>query len=219
MVQAILTLIACVGMLILLMVADLDHEDESVQRGRIVHLALSIFGLFYQGVILAGSIQMVRGRSRGFAKGACILAVIPLTFFSQGLCLGFLLYPLALGAGIWGLIALSSNRASGPTYAAAQPTAAAMHSSASPSPYMSQANAGNSYSHDGSASRPLAAAKMAGGVVMIIGSLGIVFVIYQAFNEPEGDRPRRIGKAAFGAVALFTGGISLIAKGIADWRG
>ncbi len=162
---------------------------------------------------------MVRGRGSTLGKAACILAIIPLTFITQGLCLGFFLYPVALGGGIWGMIVLSSRSTSGASYAASAVAQPASHSAAVMTPYSSMASAAASQRDDDSTSRPLAILMMVGGVLMIAASIGLAGVVVYALTAEEDDRPRKIGRGITGAITLFIGGISLTAKGFQGLRG
>jgi hypothetical protein len=55
-------------------------------------------GLLFGGVIIYGSLQMMKLQSWGLALAACIMAMLP--FFSPCCCLG-------LPIGIWGLVVLN----------------------------------------------------------------------------------------------------------------
>lgn len=109
-IQSLFTLGICIlalGMLAFVTTQVKKDPNAGLYLG--IHVAVSVASMAYQGIILGGAVQMIRGRNTTYGKAACIIAIIPLTFLTQGICFGFFLYPLALGGGIWGLVALNSR--------------------------------------------------------------------------------------------------------------
>jgi len=73
-----------------------SKESQILMRG-----AWSVLILISNVVILAGAISLLRLRSAGFARTACVLALIP--------CLGPC-FILGVPFGIWGLVAMNDRR-------------------------------------------------------------------------------------------------------------
>ncbi len=96
-------------------ITDAERLAESdVQTLKLTLITSSALGGLYLFLIAMGAIQMIVRQRLWAGRTACVLAILPLTFFAYGLfgtCFAIALYPLALVGGIWGLIALLGRTA------------------------------------------------------------------------------------------------------------
>jgi hypothetical protein len=78
-------------------------EYEAIKFQFVIRSVWSVAMMVANSIILAGALRMRNLRSRGLARGACILALIP--------CLGPC-FVLGIPFGIWGLVVLKDPQVS-----------------------------------------------------------------------------------------------------------
>ena len=119
---ALLLIQACCGLLLnavqffyAMGITDAERLAETeVQTLKTFLIVSSALGGLYLTLIALGAAQMLIRQRLWAGRMACILAVLPITFFAYGLhtmCLAAVLYPLALVGGIWGLVELFGRHA------------------------------------------------------------------------------------------------------------
>ena len=207
----LLTIQAAVGILICLGTVVMVFSGRLPIMGviGIILLGPSLLGIVYQGAILGGAIQMMRGRALLYGRIVSIMAVVPLTAFSFGLLPALLFYPIALTGGIWGICVLFSGST------AQSSSRASPRQSSANNPYqtLGQASVGSRGS-DESSGTGMAILYIVGGVGCWILAIGLGIVVFSNLGEA-----RKPGKAIAGVVFLAISGFSLLAKGASQMRG
>lgn len=199
------------GVLVVILTAERPTSATTPDSSFLIAWASSIAAsVIYQGVILAGSIAMIRGKSVKLQWAACVMAIIPLSGACFGL-LGLLAYPVILGGGIWGIVMLwprshqgyagqAATGGSQPAYASS--TAAAV-SYAAPAAKESTSVAKNPL---------LGAALVFAGVVVIGGACYLGFVLVTDMGS-EDSSVRRPGKKIGGLITMVLFGFGLLGGG------
>ncbi|WP_146528354.1 hypothetical protein [Novipirellula artificiosorum] len=195
-------------------VASNDRGQAGGQDLAVLGVVFGVLAVHYL-LVLGGSIGMCVGCPRWLSIATCILGLLP-TMLIGVPCLGFLIYPFALGGCIWGMVLLFGKASVPVGYAG----------SANPSPYRSSGgntsasdylrNAQNESpkpsSGDGPQTTVKAALCVVGGVACIGFACFSVFMFYRHMNgEVELRRP---GRAISGAVIAGITGLGLLGQGI-----
>lgn len=206
----LLTIQAAVGILICFaaVVMFFSRRLPIASVAAIILLGPSLLGLVYQGTILGGAIQMMRGRALLYGRIVSIMAVVPLTALSFGVLSALLFYPIALTGGIWGICVLFSGSIS----QGSSPASPRQSPANNPYQALGQASAGSSGSDERSGTG-MAILYIAGGVGCWILAIGLGIVVFSNLGDA-----RRPGKAIAGVVFLAISGFSLLATGASQMR-
>lgn len=172
-------------------------------------------------VVIAGAIGMIIGVPRWLNITTCVVAIVP-AILMCGPCVGFFLYPFALGGAVWGLIQLFAISptpaiAMGGRYMQSSPAPATNYRPASGHLQQAEQEAKqHKSSGDETGSMLVTVMYLLGGIVFLgLSIASVVLLCLVLMGKAEAQRPF---KAVASAIFCGSTGFGLLAKGIARFQ-